>query len=135
MFDCVFLCCLSSFGATFCFSSCCLDQNWLGNQYEPVCQRVRPASIEAKLIQLAIKLIQLVRRWNVCSTSHLKHLQQGVLADLQPLKWLFLLHHSLTQSLQVSKLCAGHSSVEGHRLRSTLKASPVPSHLIPSSGR
>lgn len=41
--------------------------------------------------------------------SHLKHLQQCLLADLKPLKRLFFLHHRLTQSLQVPKLSAGHS--------------------------
>ena len=45
----------------------------------------------------------------VLSPSHLKHLQQSLLADLKPLKGLFFLHHSLTQSLQIPKFSAGHS--------------------------
>lgn len=42
-------------------------------------------------------------------SSHLEHLQQCLFADLKPFKWLFFLHHSLTQSFQVPKLSAGHS--------------------------
>lgn len=46
----------------------------------------------------------------VCPHSHLKHLQQRLLGDLKPLKWLLFFHHGLTQSLQVPKLSAGYSS-------------------------
>lgn len=48
---------------------------------------------------------------------HLKHFQQGLLADLKPLKRLFLLHHSLTQSLQVSEFRAGHWPGNGRQIR------------------
>lgn len=46
----------------------------------------------------------------VCPHSHLKHLQQRLLGDLKPLKWLLFFHHGLAQSLQVPKLSAGYSS-------------------------
>lgn len=42
------------------------------------------------------------------SRPHLKHLEQCFLADLEPLKGLFFLYHSLAQSLQVPKLSAGY---------------------------
>lgn len=43
--------------------------------------------------------------------SHLEHLQQCFLTDLQSLKRLLVLHDSSAEELQIAELCARHSSV------------------------